>query len=215
VVAKNRGSGFLSMPVELDRFLDGIFRQCPLRISVKTRIGRQDWEDWEELLTIYNRYPLAELIVHPRIQKDFYKNPVKREAFKMAVEKSRHSLCYNGDIFSVEDYKSLTEQFPGVDKVMLGRGIIKNPGLVGELAGDTAAVTGEELRTFHDEILDGYLTVMSGERNTLFRMKELWGYMGENFPEGEKMLKKIRKATRLVDYRAAVDELFANRISLK
>jgi tRNA-dihydrouridine synthase len=208
VVSKNRGAGFLSMPVELDRFLEGIFTQCPLPISIKTRIGKLDWEDWEELLAIYEKYPLTELIIHPRIQKDFYKNPVKREAFQMAVEKSRHSLCYNGDIFSVADYESLRAQFPGVDKVMLGRGLLKNPGLVGELKGEAAAVTRSELRAFHDEILEGYLVVMSGERNTLFRMKELWGYLGESFPDGEKVLKKIRKSTRLVDYRAAVDELF-------
>lgn len=53
VVSKGRGSGFLAMPEELDRFLDGIFSKCPLKISIKTRIGKLDAADWEELLAIY------------------------------------------------------------------------------------------------------------------------------------------------------------------
>ena len=53
------------------------------------------------------------------------------------------------------------------------------------------------------------LKLMYGDRNLLFRMKELWNYMGALFPEGAKYLKKIKKAERLADYLAAVDGLFA------
>lgn len=207
VVSKNRGAGMLSDPEGLDRFLDAVFSSCPLAISVKTRIGRLDWDGWEQLLSVYNRYPLEELIVHPRIQKDFYKNTPNWEAFQMAVELSRHSLCYNGDVFTPKKYDEIMARFPGVDKVMLGRGILMNPGLAGEIRGE-GPVTAEELRSFHDEILEGWSAVMSEEKNTLFRMKELWSYMGEGFPAGKGALKKIRKAVRLVDYQAAVAELF-------
>lgn len=210
VVAKNRGAGFLSVPEELDRFLDEIFSACPLAVSVKTRIGVQDGENWEHLLSIYEKYPLEELIIHPRVQKDFYRNRPDWEAFRLAVETSRHALCYNGDVFSGADYAAVREAFPTVDTLMLGRGILRNPGLVDELNGK-APLTASKLREFHDEVLEGYLAVMSGERNTLFRMKELWSYLGEGFPEGERGLKKIRKATRLPDYRAAVEEVFATQ----
>lgn len=207
VVSKGRGSGFLAMPEELDRFLDGIFSRCPLKISIKTRIGKLDAADWEELLAIYEKYPMTELIIHPRIQRDFYKNTPDMEAFAKAEEMSSHPLCYNGDVFSVEDYERVTKRFPSVERMMLGRGILMNPGLIDEINGKEG-VNAKELRAFHDEVMEGYLAVMSGERNTLFRMKELWSYLGERFPDGEKALKRLRKATRIPEYQAAVLEVF-------
>lgn len=206
VVSKGRGSGFLAMPEELDRFLDGIFSRCPLKISIKTRIGKLDAADWEELLAIYEKYPMTELIIHPRIQRDFYKNTPDMEAFAKAEEMSSHPLCYNGDVFSVEDYERVTKRFPSVERMMLGRGILMNPGLIDEINGKEG-VNAKELCAFHDEVMEGYLAVMSGERNTLFRMKELWSYLGERFPDGEKALKRLRKATRIPEYQAAVSEV--------
>lgn len=206
VVSKGRGSGFLAMPEELDRFLDGIFSRCPLKISIKTRIGKLDAADWEELLAIYEKYPMTELIIHPRIQRDFYKNTPDMEAFAKAEEMSSHPLCYNGDVFSVEDYERVTKRFPSVERMMLGRGILMNPGLIDEINGKEG-VNAKELRAFHDEVMEGYLAVMSGERNTLFRMKELWSYLGERFPDGEKALKRLRKATGIPEYQAAVSEV--------
>lgn len=71
VVAKRRGSGLLAWPNTLDAFLDEIFSSCDCRISIKTRLGTTDTDEWEDLLTVYDKYPLEELIIHPRIQKDF------------------------------------------------------------------------------------------------------------------------------------------------
>ena len=70
VVTKGRGSGFLAFPEELDRFLDKIFSETETEISVKTRIGKEQPEEFEKILEIYNRYPMKELIVHPRVQQD-------------------------------------------------------------------------------------------------------------------------------------------------
>lgn len=74
VVAKGKGSGFLAHPAELDAFLEEIFSKAPCAISVKTRIGLKDPEEFPVLLAIYRKYPLAELIVHPRVRTDMYKN---------------------------------------------------------------------------------------------------------------------------------------------
>lgn len=212
VVAKNRGAGFLALPEELERFLEEIFAACPLRISVKTRIGKESPAEWERLLAIYEKYPLAELIVHPRVQKDYYKNKVDLEAFGTALEASGHALCYNGDIFTVQDYNSIIGRFPDVERVMLGRGILADPGLIGKIksAGSTKKTESEKerLRAFHDDILCGYQNIMSGDRNTLFKMKELWVYLGSRFTNPEKYMKKIRKTERIKEYELVVDALF-------
>lgn len=220
VVTKHRGAGFLAVPEELDHFLEEIFADCPLRISVKTRIGINDAGEWERILSIYEKYPMEDLIIHPRVQKDFYNNTPDMDAFLYAVENSRHTLCYNGDICSVDDYKAWIQKMEGKDRehgsgstaqhtehMMLGRGILKNPGLVGELMGH-APITKDQFHAFHDDVLKGYLDVMSGERNTLFRMKELWFYFAKYFTEPEKYVKQIKKTQRVAEYRVIVDNLF-------
>lgn len=96
VVTKGRGAGFLEEPDRLDRFLDEIFKKREWKISVKTRIGMSEPEEFEDLLKIYNRYPLEELIVHPRLQKDFYKNTPNLDVFAMAAEESRNHSAIMG-----------------------------------------------------------------------------------------------------------------------
>ena len=106
VVSKNRGSGFLAKREELDKFLNDIFKINNMKISVKTRIGKDSPEEFYELIKIYNKYPMEELIIHPRTREDFYGNKPNLEVFKDALSLSTNQVCYNGDIFAVEDYKS-------------------------------------------------------------------------------------------------------------
>ena len=207
VAAKKRGAGFLSEPDALDRFLEEIFTDCPLQISIKTRIGIEEDAEWKQLLTIYNRYPLEELIVHPRVLKDFYRNPPRVEAYLLARERCSYPVCYNGDIHSMEAYKSLCEKAGEVERLMLGRGLLQNPGLIREIRGEEK-LTKEKLKQFHDDVLEGYLAVMSGDRNTLFKMNELWAYLGKQFVEPEKYLKKIKKVTSVAEYRVIADTIF-------
>lgn len=206
VVSKNRGSGFLAMPDELDRFLDEIYSGTQVRISIKTRIGKHSPDEFGRLLEIYNQYPVEELIIHPRLQQDFYKNTPNLEVFAEAVRESRNPLCYNGDIFSVTDRDRIKERFPEVKTYMMGRGILVNPGLAGELAGEEPA-DWDRIRRFHDQIYEDYQRISMGDKNVLFKMKELWCYLGHHFPGCEKQLKKIRKAERLDRYEAAVAEI--------
>ena len=93
-----------------------------MEISIKTRVGTDYEEDWERLLEIYGRYPLKELIIHPRLLKDHYKGVPRYELYEEAREKLKVPLGYNGDIFSVEAYQEIREKFPDADSVMYGRG---------------------------------------------------------------------------------------------
>lgn len=214
VVTKYRGSGFLAKPGELDAFFAEVFSACggegslgEMQISVKTRLGVEEPEEFFRLLDIYNKYPLKELIIHPRTQRDFYSGPVHMDLFAYGAEHSRCPVCYNGDIRTGEDMRALEERFPALDRVMIGRGLLVDPALHLQLRGgrmpDRAA-----LRTFHDRIYDWYRQEMPGARPVLFKMKELWAYMGQLFEDGRRPLKKIRKAERTEAYEAAVEELF-------
>ena len=191
VVSKKRGAGFLAYPDELDAFLSEVYEKCPMKISIKTRIGLEDENEWEKLLSIYEKYPMEELIIHPRLRTDYYKAPIRMDAFAKAVEQIKVPICYNGEINSVEDVARIREQFPQIERLMIGRGALRYPHLFlqirealerecGEDVTDgngTIGMSQEELkkriRTFHDELLEDYRIIMSGDRNALFKMKEI------------------------------------------
>ena len=220
VAAKGKGAGFLKDTEKLARFLgevsEGMEREN-LHFSIKTRVGVESEEEFQTLLGLYNQCPLTELIIHPRVLKDFYKYNVRMNAFKEGFEKSRHSVCYNGDIFRRKDYDRLVKEYPDLDKIMMGRGIMMNPFLMEEIADGTsqkvsgkmsAARKADRLEKFHRLLCDGYTHVMSGDRPVLFKMKELWGFLIHSCPEEEKLMKKIRKAHHLAEYEGVVSELF-------
>lgn len=210
VVSKHRGSGFLAVPEELDAFLAEIFDKCPLKISVKTRIGISDESEWEDILKVYEKYPIAELIIHTRLQKDFYKLPTRPHTFA-AARRLGIPLCYNGDITSPETQQAALTVDPHIDRFMLGRGIIADPELVETLSSQSPARDKDRLQSFLTDICDRYLAEMSGgERNTLYKLKEIWVYLGSLFVDAEKYVKKIKKANRLTEYEAAMRSLFDN-----
>lgn len=210
VVAKKKGAGFLSQPQALARFLDQIFQTLDVNISIKTRIGVENLEEWPPLLDLFQRYPICELIIHPRLRRDFYRGQPRREAFTYAVAHSRLPLCYNGDLFSPQDCWDLVRQFPTVGRLMAGRGLVCNPALGRQLQGGPP-LTKAELQAFHDRLLDGYQSVLSGDWPVLGKMKELWSYWARLFPAPEKPLKAMRKAKTLTDYTFAAQSLFRDQ----
>ena len=130
VTAKKKGSGFLGYPDELERFLYEIFERTESKISIKTRIGVEHPEEFERLLNIYNKFEMEELIIHPRVRADFYKNKPNMEVFGQAVKESKNRLCYNGDLFIKSHFEAFEKEYPQVERVMLGRGVMVNPGLI-------------------------------------------------------------------------------------
>ena len=206
VVTKYRGAGFLAKPDALEQFLEEVYSKLNIRLSLKTRLGMEDEEEFEHLLDIYNKFPVSELIIHPRVQTDYYKNTPRMESFLNALEKSKNPVVYNGDIFNKEKYQQVMKQMD-VSGVMLGRGVLANPALFGEIRG-TEKLSKERLWEFHERLLADYTQEMSGERNVLFKMKEQWFYLAWSFTNTEKYEKKIRKAQHLSDYRLVVKQLF-------
>ena len=86
------GSGFLIHTEKLERFLDEIYAKADVKISIKTRIGKYDADEWGQLLDIYNKYPVEELIVHPRVQQQFYKGHPDLDAFCGRSERMQASI---------------------------------------------------------------------------------------------------------------------------
>lgn len=208
VAAKGKGSGFLSFPEQLEACLEEIFDALPdMKISLKTRIGRNDPAEWERILSIYEKFPLCELIVHPRVQKEFYKGTAHRDIFAATCAALPFPVIYNGDIYTPEDGLALADQRPFTEGLMLGRGLIRNPALLRQLRGGPAA-TVAEIHTYHDRLLEYYLQRMSGVQPALHKMWEQWAWLQDAFPGSEKLIKQMRKAKTAEGYRQAAEAIF-------
>lgn len=203
VVGKGKGAGMLRDIDALDRFLDAVFQSAPLPISVKTRLGLNEAEEFPSLLEIFNRYPIRELTIHPRVRKQFYSGDVNTEMFAYALGCSKNPLCYNGDITTKEQADAVP-----TDAVMLGRGLIADPGM---LCGGTSS---EKLAPFMRELEEEYTALFGGVRNAMFRLKEHWGMLLPRFENSEKLGKRLRKTTDLLEYRAITAQIFTT-LSLK
>lgn len=209
VVSRKKGSGFLTEPKKLESFLKEIYEGTNVKISIKTRIGYESAEEFPILLSIFNQFPINELIVHPRTREDFYQNTPDMQAFSYAMDHSKNVLCYNGDIFNKEDYNHLMAQYPSLSSVMLGRGILQNPAVIASIKGEKLPEK-ETIQEFVTELCERYQSELYGERHVLFKMKELWHYLIQSFGADEKIAKKIKKAQKISEYEITVKELFSN-----
>lgn len=203
VVAKGKGAGMLADPGALDRFLEVIFQDAPLPISVKTRLGLTEASEFPALLEIFNRYPIQELTVHPRVRKQFYQGDVNMEMFRYAAANSKNPLCYNGDLCSRQDMERIAAEFPQVQAMMLGRGLVADPGMLLPEGTDR-----QVMEQFHNALLEEYLVLFGGSRNAMFRLKENWSYWLARFENSEKLGKRLRKTTDLAEFKAITAEIF-------
>jgi tRNA-dihydrouridine synthase len=208
VVAKHKGAGMLGDPAALDACLAEIFARCPLRVSVKTRLGLHSASEFPALAAVYRKYPLSRLIVHVRDRDGMYKSKPDVGAFAAALS-CPFPVEYNGNIFTPADLATLRERYPTLSAAMLGRGAVTNPALFRELKGG-AALTAGELENFHDRLVEEYLASGLAPIFTVSRMKELWFYQLCMFPGSDRAGKAILKSRTLPDYRAAVSALFRN-----
>ena len=208
VVTKGKGSGFLAKPEELERFLTEIFDALSgeVKISVKTRIGKENPEEFPALLELFNKYPMEELIIHPRVQKDGYGNVPRLEIYELAEKQSVNPLCYNGDLYTREQIRNFAERFPGTERLMFGRGFLRDPGLLYNEGKDSKDIF-EKFWAFHDLVYEGYQERNMGDRNVLFKMKELWSYQVYQFSEPERLFKTFKKVQDCNEYEQMIRNL--------
>ena len=192
VTAKGKGAGFLAKPEELDRFFDQVFSKVRMPVSVKTRLGIQEPEEFARLLEIYNRYPIACLTIHARVQKEKYRGPVHLDAFAQALTESRNPVCYNGDLRTVAEVEALSQQFPAVEAVMIGRGAVADPALLRKLRSGPAA-TKEELQAFTQDLYRAYQAFYGQVGTAAQRMREIWFYLIHLFEDADRLNKKLRR----------------------
>ncbi|MCR4704108.1 MAG: tRNA-dihydrouridine synthase family protein [Saccharofermentans sp.] len=215
VCAKGKGAGFLPETLALQRFLDDIYSYSvsdDMKISVKTRLGYYNPDEFYDLVDIFNNFPVSELIVHPRIRSDFYKGEPRKEYFAYALEHSKIPLVYNGNIFNCKDYDNLLSEFgSGPDPVMTGRGLISDPSLADKLKGLTTETDFAKFRRLHDTVYHAYQETMSPDINVLYKMRELWSYWQILFDGCERDFKRLMKAKKYEEYEDILNRILQTK----
>ncbi len=209
IAKKNRGSGLLMYPDKIDAFLDTILPKISNTLSIKLRLGRKSKDEIFNLLPILNKYPLDEIILHPRTGIQMYEGTSDHDAFEKALLCSRHALTYNGDITDLNTFHIVQKKFPYIIRFMIGRGLLSNPFLAEDIKGVLVNKNQiDRLKKFHDDLFDNYQTIFSGPAHLTGRMKGFWRYLGPSFKDSRKQLKKILKADSITKYQDMVEAFF-------
>ena len=208
VTAKGKGAGMLRDLSKLEVFLDEVFSQAEGPISVKTRLGVSSPNEFAAILDIYDRYPICELTIHPRVMRQLYRGQADREAFAAYLPACTAPVCYNGDVTTVDDLRALEAAFPGLSGIMVGRGLIADPALLRKAVGGPAA-SREELRGYHDELYHGYTEAFGMASCAVSRMKAHWFYLIHLFDGADALEKPLRKAREGWEYETVVNQIFA------
>ncbi len=207
VTAKGKGSGMLRDPEKLDAFLDGVFSQADAPVSVKTRLGIDKPEEFDAILAVYNRYPISELTIHPRVMRQLYRGQADHNAFARALPQCSMPVCYNGDVMTPAQLHALEAEFPALSGIMVGRGIIADPALFRQAMGGAPA-SKEELRGYLDDLFHGYTELFGSAGCAISRMKGHWFYLIHRFDGAEKLEKQLKKLREPWEYEVTVNQIF-------
>lgn len=210
VANKKRGSGMLPYPALVAEILENVFAEIKISFSIKCRTGYFSPDEIDDLVPVFNRFSLSELIIHPRIGKQLYSGTADPKKFAHIENQLRMPVVYNGDIFTKEDFTGLQQKFPAVTHWMIGRGILSDPFLPARIKGlALPADEKKQLRKFIENLYLEYRRSTNDSLATIGFMKEYWRYLSESFEDPHKVLKKIKKTRSFDEYEEVVAGFFS------
>lgn len=210
VTKRCMGSGLINDPARIDEVLKRVHNESDVIVSMKMRMGYDNPTEILDVFPILDNYPIKNIAIHARIGKQLYKGAVDLVSFQNCLDKTKHTIYYNGDIRSVSDFRKMQELFPSINHWMIGRGLISDPFLPSMIKADTEIYPENRIeifKNFIDDLFDGYSSALSGKSHVLIKMTSFWEYFSESFENPHKTYKKIKKANSMDAYHLAVSEI--------
>ncbi len=214
VANKKRGSGMLPHPEMVSEILSKIQDNIPINLSVKCRLGYYAPDEIFDLIPVFNHFKISELIIHARIGKQLYKGDVDIVTFNKCIDLCEMPLVYNGDIFSVNDLDKIKFQFSGLNTWMIGRGLLIDPFMPGDIKGIEIPFEGRKVMIdkFVTDLYLAYRKKMNDRLQAINVMKELWGFLCYGFDQPEKVFNRIKKCKSFDAYEQGVSDVFKNHV---
>ena len=209
VAAKRRGSGLLSYPAQVDRFLEQAYAHGATGMSVKIRLGYRDRTEIWPLLEVLNRYPLRYVCIHPRTGIQGYGGQPDWDFLETVLPHVKAPVYYSGDIFTVEDACRLRRRFPSIRVCLLGRGVLSDPFLPLRLRGETIEPEAGRRRCLHlmERLYENQLAYGIRPQSVLKRLKPYWLRLDrEGFGLPEDWVTRMKTVQTLADYRDLINE---------
>lgn len=159
VASKGKGSGLILRPERAAEIIQAA-KAGGLPVSVKTRLGYTDIDEWRDWLRHVFKQDIANLSIHLRTRKEMSKVDAHWELIS-AIKEMRDEvapetmLTINGDIPDREKGLELAEKY-GIDGVMIGRGIFKNPFAFEKEAKEHTSEENIKLLRLHLDLFDKY-----------------------------------------------------------
>lgn len=130
VAKKGKGSGLILRPERAAEIIQAT-KEGGLPVSVKTRLGYYEIDEWKDWLKHVFEQDIANLSIHLRTRREMSKVDAHWELIE-AIKTMRDEiapytlLTINGDIPDRQKGLELANKY-GIDGVMIGRGIFHNP----------------------------------------------------------------------------------------
>lgn len=204
-----RGSGILAHPDRVAEIL-AVARQLheaeQVTFSIKMRLGQTSVDESMALLPMLNDTPLHHITLHPRVGVEQYRGELHLDAFDAFYQQSVNPLVFNGMLTTVDEMHQISERYPRLSGMMIGRGLLARPTLAAEYVSGQS-LTDDECRRkvlqMHRLLFDHYQqAIEGGEPQLVQKMHSFWEYLEPLF--GHKAIKKILKSGSLRNYREAV-----------
>jgi tRNA-dihydrouridine synthase len=204
VYRKCAGGGLLREPDRIDAILGALRDAISIPFSVKTRIGFDDADDFDQLLPIFARHSLDLLTVHARTVKEMYRSAPRYEFIARAVEALPTPVLANGNIYSAEKAEEVAA-ITGARGLMLGRGVIRNPWLFRQIREQRCGEaifrpTGRDVLEYIGALYDA--VSLHGPRDTaqVHSMKKYMNFIGLGVEPTGAFLHAIRRVTTRADF---------------
>ena len=200
VVKRGYGAGVLEDIVSLKEILEETKKYPQISFSVKCRLPEKD----ENILQIFQHYPLKQIVLHPRKASQQYSGTPEKEAFyTFLAYGGNNPVIYNGDINTTDDVPE------NVSFLMLGRGLLKDPLLARKIAGETFSREEENsfYKKFHSFYVEKLLEGTKKPEEKLPKLKIFWEYF--LLHKDKKTRKKLSKCKTFEEYKLLTEELFS------
>lgn len=204
VYRKCAGGGLLRDLPLVDSILGALRDAIPGRFTVKTRIGFDDERTLDALLPIFARHSLDLVTVHGRTVKQMYRDGVRYDLIRSAVQALSCPVLANGNASSALVAEDILKE-TGARGVMIGRGIVRNPWMFQQirqqLRGEEVKYpTGREVLAYVHALYEAVCAPDIRELLQVQKMKKYANFLGVGVEPTGQFLHDVRRCSAKNDF---------------
>jgi tRNA-dihydrouridine synthase len=204
VYRKCAGGGLLREPKKIDAILGALREAVTIPLTVKTRIGFDLADGFDELLALFAKHAIDLLTVHGRTVTQMYRPGVRYDLIARAAARLACPVLANGNVHGPAQALSLLAE-TGARGLMIGRGAIRNPWLFDQIrcqrSGETSASpSGRDVLAYIAELWESQVTPEAPESAQVQRLKKFMNFIGEGVEPSGPFLHDIRRVNTRVDF---------------